>query len=54
MGFAEKSGVWMPHELSENNKENHLQIASQSRLPSSNTRSQTALFLYRIVTGDEK
>ena len=22
MGFAEKLGVWVPHELSENNKEN--------------------------------
>ena len=29
MGFAEKLGVWVPHELSKNNKENHLQIASQ-------------------------
>ena len=29
MGFAEKLGVWMPHELSKNNKENRLQIASQ-------------------------
>ena len=29
MGFAEKLGVWVPHELSENNKENRLQIASQ-------------------------
>ena len=28
MGFAEKLGVWVSHELSENNKENHLQIAS--------------------------
>ena len=27
--FAEKLGVWVPHELSENNKENRLQIASQ-------------------------
>ena len=25
-GFAEKLGVWVPHELSENNKENCLQI----------------------------
>ena len=24
MGFAEKLGVWMPHELSENNKKNRL------------------------------
>ena len=28
MGFVKKLGVWVPHELSEN-KENHLQIASQ-------------------------
>ena len=29
MGFAKKLGVWVLHELSENNKENRLQIASQ-------------------------
>ena len=29
MGFAKKLGVWVPHELSENNKENRLQIAFQ-------------------------
>ena len=29
MKFAEKLGVWVPHELCENNKENYLQIASQ-------------------------
>ena len=29
MGFAKKLGVWVPHELSKNNKENHLQISSQ-------------------------
>ena len=29
MGFAKKLGVWVPHELSENNKENCLQIAFQ-------------------------
>ena len=29
MGFAEKLGVWVPHELCKNNKENCLQIASQ-------------------------
>ena len=28
MGFSEKLGVWVPHELSKNNKENCLQIAS--------------------------
>ena len=29
MGFAEKFRVWVLHELSKNNKENRLQIASQ-------------------------
>ncbi|XP_076286030.1 histone-lysine N-methyltransferase SETMAR-like [Lasioglossum baleicum] len=29
MGFVEKLGAWVPHELTENNKENRLQIASQ-------------------------
>ena len=29
MGFAKKLGVWVPHELSKNNKEYRLQIASQ-------------------------
>ena len=29
MGFAKKLGVWVPYKLSENNKENRLQIASQ-------------------------
>ena len=29
MRFAKKLGVWVPHELSKNNKENCLQIASQ-------------------------
>ena len=26
MGFAEKLGVWVPHELSKNNKENRLKL----------------------------
>ena len=29
MEFAERLGIWLPHELSKNNKENCLQIASQ-------------------------
>ena len=29
MGFAKKLGVWVPHEVSENKKENRLQIAFQ-------------------------
>ena len=54
MGFAEKLGVWVPHELSENNKENCLQIASQHLARHRATRSHKQRFLYRIITGDEK
>ena len=46
MGFAEKLRVWVPHELSKNNKENCLQIASQYlTLPLSKMQSQIALFV---------
>ena len=54
MGFAEKLGVWMPHELSENNKENRLQIASQHLARHRATRGHKQRFLYQIVTEDEK
>ena len=52
--FAEKLGVWVPHELSENNKENRLQIASQHFVRYRATRGHKQRFLYRNVTGDEK
>ena len=45
MGFAEKLGVWVPHELSENNK-NHLQIASQHLACHRATHSCKQRFLY--------
>ena len=54
MGFSEKLGVWVPHELSENNKENCLQIASQHLAHHRATRSHKQHFLYQIITGDEK
>ena len=54
MGFAKKLGVWVPHELSENNKENCLQIASQHLTCHQATRGHKQRFLYQIVTGDEK
>ena len=54
MGFAEKLGVWLPHELSENNKKNCLQIASQHLARHRATRGHKQCFLYRIVAGDEK
>ena len=54
MRFAKKLGVWVPHELSENNKKNCLQIASQHLARHRATRNHKQSFLYRIVTGDEK
>ena len=54
MEFSEKLGVWVPHELSENNKENCLQIASQHLARHRATYGHKQHFLYRIVTGDEK
>ena len=54
MGFAEKLGVWVPHELSKNNKENRLQIASQHLTCHQATHGHKQHFLYRIITGDEK
>ena len=54
MGFAKKLGAWVPHELSENNKENHLQIASQHLTCRRAIHGHKQHFLYSIVTGDEK
>ena len=45
MGFAEKLGVWVPHELSENNKEIAFKSFSTSCPPLSNMQSETALFV---------
>ena len=45
MGFAKKLGVWVPHELSKNNKENHLQIASQYLTHHGATRGHKQCFL---------
>ena len=54
MEFAEKLGVWVLHELSENNKENRLQIASQHLARHRATRGHKQHFLYQIITWDEK
>ena len=45
-GFAKKLGVWEPYELSENNKENHLQIASQHLTCHRATHGHKQCFLY--------
>ena len=54
MKFAKKLGVWVPYELSENNKENRLQIASQHLTCHQATCGHKQCFLYQIITGDEK
>ena len=54
MVFAEKLGVLVLYELSENNKENRLQIPSQHLARHRATRNHKQCFLYRIVTGDEE
>ena len=45
MRFAKKLGVWVPYELSENNKENCFQIASQHLAHYQATRSHKQRFL---------
>ena len=44
MGFAEKLGVWVPHELSENNKEKYFQIACQHLACHQATRGTNSAF----------
>ena len=44
-GICRKIGSWLPHELSKNKKKSALNCFSTSRPPSSNTQSQTVLFL---------
>ena len=46
MGFVEKLGVWVPYELSENKKENCLQIASQHLSCHQATCGHKQRFLY--------
>ena len=54
MEFAKKLGVWVPRELSENNKENCLQIALPHLTCHQAIHGHKQCFLYRTVTGDEK
>ena len=49
MGFTKKLGVWVPHELSKNNKENCLQIAFQHLTCHQTTCDHKQCFLYRII-----
>lgn len=49
LGKVSREGVWIPHQLSDQNRLQRVNIASS--LLARNTRE---LFLHRIVTGDEK
>ena len=53
--FTQKLGTWLPHQLTEKNKENRLQIAAQHLARHHRTtRGRKQRFLYRIITSDEK
>ena len=52
MRFEKKFGVWVPHELSENNKENHLKIASQHLACHQAIHGHKQCFLNQIMMGE--
>uniref|UniRef100_A0A0N5BH76 HTH_48 domain-containing protein n=1 Tax=Strongyloides papillosus TaxID=174720 RepID=A0A0N5BH76_STREA len=54
IGYEQKFGVWLPHHLTEKNKEKRLTIAAQHLARHRATRGHKERFLHRIVTGDEK
>ncbi|KAL6438745.1 hypothetical protein ACFW04_004619 [Cataglyphis niger] len=49
LGKINKLGVWIPHNLSERNKEDRMSIATSLL-----SRVKIEPFLNRIITGDEK
>lgn len=54
LGYTQKTGAWLPHMLTEKNKETRLLIAGQNLARHRATRGHHDRFLNRIVTGDEK
>ena len=54
MGFTQKLGAWVPHELTQKQKDKRLSIAAQNHARHQGTHGHRQRFLYRIVTGDEK
>lgn len=54
MGFAQNLGTWIPHKLSDTNKEKRLEKAVLNLVLHRATRCHKQCFLYRIVTGDDK
>ena len=54
MGYTQKVGTWVPHMLTQKNKEIRSSIACQNLARHRATRGHNDRFLNRIVTGDEK
>lgn len=54
MGKVQKFGAWVPHCLSEKNRNQRITIAASLLARHRSTHSHKERFLYRIVTGDEK
>lgn len=54
MGKVQKLGAWVPHLLSENNKNQRSTVAASLLARHRSTHGHKQRFLYRIVTGDEK
>lgn len=54
MGKVQKLGAWVPHLLSENNKNQRSTLAAGLLARHRATHGHKQRFLYRIVTGDEK
>ena len=54
MGKVQKCGAWVPHALSDNNKNQRATISAGLLARHRSTHGHKQRFLYRIVTGDEK
>ena len=54
IGFTQKLGAWVPHELTQKQKDKRLSIAAQNLARHHRTYGHKQYFLYRIVSGDEK
>lgn len=54
MGFTQKLGTWIPHELTQKQKDMRLTISAQNLARHQGTHGHYQRFLYRIITGDEK
>ena len=54
LGFTQKLGAWVLHELTQKQKAKRLSTAAQNLARHQGTDGHKQRLLYRIVTGDEK